>query len=815
MFHAIGNLCYRFRWIVIAVWVVMFGVSIVATPHLANVLNAGFNDPNAPSEIAATQIQKTFHQGETNLLIIFKSDNIQATSEEFKAVEQKALDLLVEKKIANLQSVTTYASTGSSILVSKDGMSSVAVLSFSAPLQEVQREVPNIKASLSGGPLKTYITGSPAVNSELTTLSFEDLRKVEIYGLPIALVALIFVFGSLVSAALPVITGGLAVTVTLGGLYLIGRATSMSIFVMNTATLLGLAVAIDYALFMVSRFREELHKGATVQEAVGVTVARAGRSVFFSGLAVVVGVVGLVFFPMPGLRSVGIGGALVVFFSVASSVTFLPALLGVLGHRVDRVPVIRLHEAREGRIWRRWANLVVKRPWGAIIVAVVIIGLLAGPAATMNRQMSGATTLPAKAESRQGLQLLDTQYDRTALSPVSVMFTWSGDGQIDMLRAGAIFAFGQQLQNTPGVASVLSPFTLQGMSGDASAMVAFWAQFQKLLNDPDGFVIPAEGITINGTTITAAQLEQFKQLVKASVAPGAVLFQVTATGSPNSPSAQELIKTLTTAAPPAGYHVYVAGEQASTYDFFNQIGSYFPWVIAWVVITSLIVFIVLLRSVFLPVLAVAVNLLTIGMSYGVLVLLFQGTTFEKVLRFTSTGGIDAIMPVVILCVLFGITMDYAVFMLTRMHERWNRTHDNNESIITGVTRTGRIIASAALLVVVVTGAFAFTNITQTKMLGFGIPLAIIADAVLVRFTLLPAIMTYVGGANWWWPQFGWAGRLGGKGTGSSTSDDSADDSTDDPAADSDPLETATRRAGRKSTKGSKQRTKPGVAGRHV
>ncbi len=195
----------------------------------------------------------------------------------------------------------------------------------------------------------------------------------------------------------------------------------------------------------------------------------------------------------------GIGGALVVFFSVAASVTFLPALLGVLGRRVDRLPVIRLHEAREGKLWRRWANLVVKRPWAAIIAAVIIIALLAWPAITMKTQMSGATTLPTSAESRQGLQILDTQFDRAAISPVSVLFTWEGDGQIDMLRAAAIFSYGQQLQQTPGVASVLSPFTISGLGGDASAMVSFWSQFQKLLNDPDNFVIPAEGITINGT----------------------------------------------------------------------------------------------------------------------------------------------------------------------------------------------------------------------------------------------------------------------------------------------------------------------------
>ncbi len=198
--------------------------------------------------------------------------------------------------------------------------------------------------------------------------------------------------------------------------------------------------------------------------------------------------------------------------------------------------------------------------------------------------------------------------------------------------------------------------------------------------------------------------------------------------------------------------------------------------IAWVVVTSLLVFIVLLRSVLLPALAVLVNLATIGMSYGILMLLFQGTTFEKILRFTSTGGIDAIIPVVVLCVLFGITMDYAVFLLTRMHERWNRTHDNRESIVTGVTRTGRIIASAALLVVIVTGAFAFTSITQTKMLGLGISLAIIADAVLVRFTLLPAIMTYLGRANWWWPRSEWTKKLGGgRRGGPAQESDAADD----------------------------------------
>ena len=267
-------------------------------------------------------------------------------------------------------------------MISEDGKSSVAVLNFSADLQTVQDEVGRIRQTLQRRELKTYVTGEPAVYADLTSHSFSDLRKVELYGLPVALVALILVFGSLVAAALPVVTGGLAVTVTLGAMYLIGRATSMSIFAMNVATLLGLAVAIDYALFIVWRFREELHRGASVKEAVVVTTARAGRSVFYSGAAVMVGVIGLVFFPSPGLRSLGIGGALVVFFSVVASMTFMPAILSVLGHKVDSLPVIRLHVAHESKRWKWWARVVLRRPWVSIVVALVLIGLMAFPALT-------------------------------------------------------------------------------------------------------------------------------------------------------------------------------------------------------------------------------------------------------------------------------------------------------------------------------------------------------------------------------------------------------------------------------------------------
>jgi len=453
---------------------------------------------------------------------------------------------------------------------------------------------------------------------------------------------------------------------------------------------------------------------------------------------------------------------LVVFFSVAASLTFMPALMGGLGHRVNSVSVVKLHAAHESRRWRFWAGLVLKRPWVTILVAVALLVVVAWPAATLKMQMTSASTLPADAESRQGLDLLADKFDLNSLSPISVLLTWEGDGDIDVSRAAGLYLYGQQLANLPGVASVQNPFTLLTGMADMAAMAELWPRFEGLLNDPDSFQVPAEGITVGGQTISAAQLEQFKQLVKATIADGAVLYRVVSETSSTSAGSRELVSTIRDTGPPAGYALAVGGEAASSADFFEELSTYFPWVIAWVVVTSFLVFVLLLRSVLLPLLAVIVNLLTIAMSYGWLVLIFQNDAFESLLRFTSTGAIDSVVPVVLLCILFGITMDYAVFMLTRMHERWVRSGNNREAVPIGLVRTGHIIMSAALLVVIVTGAFMFTSIAQTKMLGLGIALAIIVDVLFIRLTLLPALMSYLGRANWWWPLRA-AAHPGGKG----------------------------------------------------
>lgn len=790
MFHALGRFSYRFRWLVIAVWAILFAASLVATPYLAGVLKGGgFSSSDSPSQQAATLMVERLNAGRSNLVVVFTSPSLDARGPEFQAWETQALAGLTAQTVPHLTGIQTYATTGAEQLLSADGRSSVAVLSFDTADAVVQEQVAHIREMVAGasGGLTTYVTGQAAVDADLSDYSMKDLRTVELYALPVALLALLVVFGTLVAAALPVLAGGVAVSVTLGVVYLIARTTDVSIFVMNTATLLGLAVAIDYALFIVARFREELAAGAAVKDAVLTCTERAGRSVFFSGLAVAIGVLGLLFFPFPGLRSIAMGGAIVVFFSVAASLTLMPASLGLLGARVNALRIVPHRPVHESRFWRGWTAFLTRRPWAVLVVSLLLILLVASPVLHLGLTMPSATALPATAESRQGYEALDTQFDRAALSPISVLATWQGGSStLSMEQALPLYQLGQDLTATPGVASVTSLFNLPGLTPEV--MAAAWPQIQQMLgsmdlgalsgaggNEAGGgttaagagggaaggasvaiaqalAAIPEEGLQLApGISITREQAGQLLQLVQSSVGERAFLFLVTPASAPTSDEAQDLARRLAGLTPPAGLHVHVAGEAAAQHDFFHGLTGRIPWVVIYVLVATYLVLLLMLRSLLLPLKAIAVNALTILMSIGCLVFIFQDGRLQDALGYTSTGATDSIILVVIFCALFGISMDYGVFSLTRMHEAWLQTGDNRESIRRGLLQSGRVILSAALLVVVVTAAFAFTRISLTKELGIGIALAIALDALLVRMALVPSLMCYLGRANWWMP----------------------------------------------------------------
>lgn len=744
MFAALGRFSYRWRRWVIAGWSVLFLLGIASLPFLSGVLRGGgFSDPGSLSERAAALIEQRLGTGFTSMEVVFTGHGQQATGTAFRTMQRTALARLTSISLPGLKQVLSYGSGGDSQYISKDRRSSVAVLVFSTDKYAVQSEVPKVRELLVPTGLQAYVTGEPAVNADITQASAHDLKVAESYAIPVALLALVLVFGTLVAAALPVISGGVAVTVTLGAIFLLGKATNMSIFVMNTASLLGLAVGIDYALFVVARFREELAGGREVAGAVEATVARAGRSVFFSGMAVAIGILGLALFPFPALRSIGIGGALVVFFSVGVAETLLPALLGVFGPRVNSLRIIRVPTG-PSRFWTRWSSWVLRRPWVALLASLCLIVLLASPVTHMRMQMPTAAVLPPTAEARKGYDVLTSQFDMGALSPISVAVDWPGGSDaFTPARLASLFTFGRQLQAQPGVASVQSIVTLPGV-GSGLAVMLFWQAVRPALQS-------GTPVTIGSARLTAAQVTSLRQLVGGTTGKGIVVFRVLPAADPSSPAASDLVGRLRALSPPPGTHIVVAGESAGRLDFFQGLYGRFPWVAALVLLATYLVLVLLTGSLVAPLKAIIVNACTIAIAYGTIVFIFQDAHFQGLLHFTSSGAVDATAPIIMFCALFGVSMDYEVFLLARMHEAWHSTHDADISVAAGLTRSGRVIVSAAALVVVVTGSFAFTTITITKMLGIGIAAAIAMDALLVRMMLVPATMRILGRWGWWMP----------------------------------------------------------------
>ena len=757
MFAAIGRFSYRYRWPVVIVWVLAFLVGLLLTTRLSSELKGGgFSNPNSPSQQALDLMNAKLHTGLATVSVVFASPSSAATAEgargaAFQAAEARALSRLTPQSLPGLQTVQTYATTGDGTLISKDGTASVAVLVFDVPLEEAQKQVPRIRSLLQPAGLNAYVTGEPAVYADLENLSSEDLRRAESYALPFALIVLLLVFGSVVAAALPVIGGGMAVTITLGVVYFLAQRFDMSIFVMNTASMLGLAVGIDYSLFIVGRFREELAGGATVASAVETTVARAGRSIFFSGIAVVIGLFGLVTFQYMSLRSIGWGGAIVVFFSVASALTLLPALLGILGPRVDSLRILG-RGAREGHFWQRWSDGVMRHPWLVMAATVAVILIFAAPFLHIVVNVPTATSLPTSVESRKGYDILQSRFDRGALSPIV------GDAHVGRpatrIRSARrtsppCTATGRSWRSCPGWPRSPRSSTSRAStrrrrrSASGRAVAAAGARRRRASRVRLGF----------RPTVPPQQVKAAAELAKATTAPGAVLFSVAPASDPTSSQAQDLAVAIRGLPPPPGMTAHVAGLSAGVYDFVHALYDRFPWVVLYIFAVTYVVLLVLLRSVVLPLKAVLMNTLSILASFGALVFVFQEGHFESVLNFTGTGSIDATLPIIMFCTIFGVSMDYEVFLLTRMREAWLETHDNRLAVSFGLTKTGRIITSAALIIVIVAGSFALTSILITKAMGVGLAVAIALDATIIRILLVPATMRILGRVNWWIPKW--------------------------------------------------------------
>ncbi|CAN5534754.1 hypothetical protein BH24ACT22_BH24ACT22_03400 [soil metagenome] len=835
IFARLGRFTYRYRWAVLVFWaVILLGATFFAPKLGGQLKGGGFDGSGSEAERVQELMVEEFGVSPATLTIVFEGDDLSVESEEFRRAEDKALDPLREMDETSF--VSTYSSTDDRRFVSEDGAKTYAVVGFDVSIDETQGLVDQVRRKVRSNELTTYVTGAPAVYLDITNASNEDIRRAEKYAFPLALVILVIAFGTLVAAGIPVLIGGVSVLTALASLYFLAGVYDMSVFVLSIATMLGLGLGIDYALFAVSRFREEL-ENYSVEEAVSRTVATAGRSIFFSGLAVLIGLSGLLFFPFMFIRSIGVAGVLVVFVSVTAALTLLPAVLSVLGHRVNALAVRRNRGSVGAGFWGRSAEFVMRHPILVILIVGVMLSALLYPVTHMKIGIPEASVLPDKYESRAGDDILKQDFDYASLSPMEIVATLpkdplSAEGLEDTRQLG------EQVRDTDGVESVENIYTIGKAAAREYATEASKArdqaesnaegrvkelvdeqyskvkeeQVQKTVEEqvsrleatqplppgseeqvrdrvepevekrmeeagareqirsevetrtqkridervpdlPDGVSangkITASGVANFFDTPEARESAELQEAIDSFVAGDRALLRAVTADSPYIEAARETVGQVREVKSPDEVSFLVGGLSAGQKDFISSVYGKAPYAAAFVLGVTYLVLLYTFRSVFIPLKAVAVNILSLTASFGAMVFVFQDGNFSNLLNFTPLGFVDATLPILMFCTIFGVSMDYEVFLLSRIREAYENGDSNTASVAKGLVATAGIITSAAAIIIVVTGAFAFTGIIITKAVGLGLAVAVFVDATIIRVLLVPATMRVLGDWNWW------------------------------------------------------------------
>ncbi|HEY8799831.1 MAG TPA: MMPL family transporter [Candidatus Limnocylindrales bacterium] len=734
LFARLGRFAVRRRWLIVGVWAVVLLGAIPLAPQVVGRLRAGgFILDDLESARAKALLQQELGAPPSAVVVVLHSDTGLAGTPTFETAAAEAI-----RRVPNAPYVVRILPhTLAPRQVSLDRHTAYDVVFMSIGPDDSPAALPGIRAAL-GQPagLDVQLAGGPAFYGDVQSVSESDLRRSEVVSLPLAAIALLLVFGSVVAAAVPLIVGGSAVVVALAAIFLVASVTPMSIFVLNLATLLGLGLGVDYSLLMTSRFREEMaaRSGEPPAERVGgaveATVATAGRAVFFSGLTVLLGLAGLVLFEFMILRSVGIAGAVVVFLAVISALTLLPAVLAIVGSRIDAFAVRRVVPSDDPNgPWARLARRVMRHPVAVLIPTLAVLVVLGSPFLHVRFNAPDSTILPASVPSRAAFDRLANAFGEGEFAPIALAIRTDGLAT-SPANVAALYDYSRRLAADPRIRRVDSLV-------DVDPRLRL-DQYQLLYADPSGprdrFVATALAATTHGN-LTA--------------------FTVTTPFGPNRDEGKSLVADLRNPtgplAPPTGMTVLVGGGAADVSDVVGRVAADFPRTALFIVVTTYLVLFLLLRSVVLPAKALVMNTLSIVASFGALVWIFQDGNLSSLLGFQPLGFVETTQPVILFCVLFGLSMDYEVFLLTRMKEQWDRSGDNQEAVARGLERSGRIVTSAALIVVVVAGSFAFADIVLIKALGIGMALAVALDATVVRALLVPATMRLLGHWNWWLP----------------------------------------------------------------
>jgi RND superfamily putative drug exporter len=736
-FYRLGARAVRRRWVVLGIWILLF---LAAGPLLGKLTNrlsqGGFEVPGSQSDQVRRAIEQDFTgEFEFSDTLVMHSDVLTAQDPPFRAAfEQVRNALVVAPGVGAVNDPYAFPQ----LFISPDGHTLTSQVGLSDDQDQALRHADALNAAVStassGTGIQSLLTGAAPFYSVFSKTTTHDLERAEKVALPISLVILVIAFGSLVAAGMPLALALISLAIAFGVISLIAAQTTVSIFAQNVASMIGIGVGIDYSLFILNRYREGLRNGLEPEDAVANSIATSGKAVFVSGLTVVVALSGTQLVNLAAFRSMGFSAMIAVFFAMAAALTLLPALLGFVGRKIDSLSIHRLFrrgESRQGesRLWHRWAITVMKAPWAFLAISLAIVLVLAGPALHLHLGSSGPSILPAGSGPRVALEIAGRAFGEGQVAPVQVIYT-DPQGVTTQGFAG-VYAVAADIAQDPEVVRVDSIATL--------APGAPVDQAQAALTSPQAAPFVASHVAAGGTET--------------------LLSVITKHGAQSGQSDDFVIRLrskLATVLRP-GTSAAVGGDPGLNVDIDHEMTSKLIPVVGLVLILSFLVLLVFLRSLLLPLKAIVMNTASVLAAYGVMVFVFQDGHLTGLLSFDAAGHIDSFLPLFLFCILFGLSMDYEVFLLARIREEYVRTRDNTEAVGWGLEHTARIITSAAAIMVTVFGAFAFARMLPIKELGFGLAAAVLLDATIIRVVMVPATMRLMGRWNWWLPR--WLDRL--------------------------------------------------------
>ncbi len=728
IFYRFGKLIYRFRWLIIALWLILFIACIPSIPKLTDPLKSiGFEDPNSQSAKANQILNTKIGYGYLPFIIIYQSEKLHATDALFQDEMKKSLAHL---KYDHFKHDIIYPDANNKTQIAKDNHTAYAVITFKNDKEINASILSRIKSSIKKPPHLSMKTGGEPVFLDDTKKQTQiDLYRAEYIALPVAIITMLIIFGSVVAASLPIILGGIGAIFILTSLFYLGHVFDLSVFTINIALLLGLCLSLDYSLFIISRFREELKISQNIDEAVASMLTTAGKAIFFSGLAVFVSLSALLLFPINVLFSVGMGGLAATAISMAIAIILLPSILAVLNTKINYFPIPFLNNKQASQIhfWKWIVSKVVKARLFYFITILIVLLFMGYPFLHVNFGISDFRILPKNMESRQVFDLFEEKFGEPELAPIFILVHTAKNKVLTTNNINHLYDLTNKILKDPRVKRVSSIVNTDPRLTKQ--------QYALLYSHPD-YLRP-----------------ELKKLIKLTTRDNLTVITVISKYPHAAIETKELVKTIRQMKPGHGLSLEVTGTTVNTIDVLAGISHIFPYALIWIIGFSYLILLLLLRSVVLPLKAIIMTILSLFSSYGVLVFVIQWGHFHQLLNFEPQNMLDISLLIIIFCTLFGVSMDYEVFLLTRIKESYEETGDNIKSILYGIDHSSKIITSAAIIVIFLCFAFMSADILLVKAFGLGIAVAVFIDAFLIRTILVPATMALLKSWNWYLPKW--------------------------------------------------------------